>query len=114
MSEPVLLVICNAPNGAQAERMAQLLVDKRLAACVNILDACRSIYRWHGAVEATREYPMLIKTSASRYPALEALLRSEHPYDLPEIVALPLTGSTPYLDWVRAETQPERDLPDGL
>ncbi|HUG76409.1 MAG TPA: divalent-cation tolerance protein CutA [Burkholderiales bacterium] len=102
-----LLVFTNVPDRAAAERIADLLVGERLAACVNILAPCRSVYRWKGAVQHDEEHPMLIKTTAERYPALEQALRGAHPYELPEIVALPIERGLPaYLDWVGAETRP--------
>jgi periplasmic divalent cation tolerance protein len=100
-----LLVISNLPDRASAERIARLLIEKRLAACVNILSPCRSVYRWKGEVEDAEEFPMLVKTTRARYAELEAAIRKEHPYDLPEIVALPLAaGLRAYLDWVADET----------
>ena len=102
-----LLVFTNVPDRAAAERIADLLVGERLAACVNILAPCRSVYRWKGAVQHDEEHPMLIKTTAERYPALEQALRGAHPYELPEIVAFPIERGLPaYLDWVGAETRP--------
>ena len=102
-----LLVFTNLPDRAAAERIAGLLLEQRLAACVNILAPCRSVYRWKGAVQHDEEHPMLIKTSAERYPALEQALRREHPYELPEIIAVPIERGLPaYLDWVAAETKP--------
>jgi periplasmic divalent cation tolerance protein len=101
-----LLVLTNLPERAAAERLADLLVEKRLAACVNILAPCRSVYRWQGAVRHDEEHPMLIKTTAERYPALEQALRSGHPYELPEIIAVPIERGLPaYLQWVAAETK---------
>jgi periplasmic divalent cation tolerance protein len=100
-----LLVLTNLPDRAAAERLAELVIEKKLAACVNIL-ACRSVYRWKGAVQRDEEHPMLIKTSAERYPALEKALREGHPYELPEIIAVPIERGLPaYLDWVAAETK---------
>jgi periplasmic divalent cation tolerance protein len=101
-----LLVLTNLPERAAAERLADLLVEKRLAACVNILAPCRSVYRWQGAVRHDEEHPMLIKTTVERYPALEQALRSGHPYELPEIIAVPIERGLPaYLQWVAAETK---------
>ena len=101
-----LLVLTNLPDRAAAERLAGLLIEKRLAACVNILAPCRSVYRWKDAVQHDEEHPMLIKTTAERYPALERALRAGHPYELPEIIAVPVErGLAAYLDWVEAETQ---------
>jgi periplasmic divalent cation tolerance protein len=100
-----LLVLTNLPDRAAAERLAALLIEQRLAACVNILAPCRSVYRWKGAVQRDEEHPMLIKTTAERYPALEKVLREGHPYELPEIIAVPIERGLPaYLDWVAAET----------
>ncbi len=100
-----LLVLTNVPERAVAERLAGLLVERRLAACVNILAPCRSVYRWKGAVQHDEEHPMLIKTTVERYPALEQALRAAHPYELPEIVALPIERGLPaYLEWLAAET----------
>ena len=101
-----LLVLTNLPDRAAAERIAELLIGQRLAACVNILAPCRSVYRWKDEVQHDEEHPLLIKTSAQRYPALEQALRAAHPYELPEIVAVPIERGLPaYLDWVAAETK---------
>lgn len=101
-----LLVLTNVPDRAAAERLADMLVEKRLAACVNILAPCRSVYRWKGDVQHDEEHPMLMKTTAERYPALEQALRAAHPYELPEIIAVPVERGLPaYFDWVAAETQ---------
>jgi periplasmic divalent cation tolerance protein len=103
---PALLVITNLPDRAAAERLAERLVGERLAACVNILAPCRSVYRWKDALQHDEEHPMLIKTTAERYPALERVLREGHPYELPEIIAVPIDRGLPaYLDWVSAETK---------
>lgn len=103
---PKLLVFTNLPDRASAERLADLLLEQRLAACVNILAPCRSVYRWKGVVQHDEEHPMLIKTSAERYGALEQALREGHPYELPEIIAVPIEQGLPaYLDWVAAETK---------
>jgi periplasmic divalent cation tolerance protein len=99
-----LLVLTNLPDRAAAERLADELVEKRVAACVNILAPCRSVYRWKGAVQHDEEHPMLIKTTRERYPALEQALKAGHPYELPEIIAMPVErGLAAYLAWVDAE-----------
>jgi len=101
-----LLVLTNVPDRAVAERLADLLIDRRLAACVNILAPCRSVYRWKDAVQHDEEHPMLIKTTSERYAEMEKALRAGHPYELPEIIALPIERGLPaYLDWVDAETR---------
>jgi periplasmic divalent cation tolerance protein len=100
-----LLVLTNLPDRAAAERLADALIEKRVAACVNILAPCRSVYRWKGAVQHDEEHPLLIKTTAQRYAALEAEIRALHPYELPEIIAVPVErGLQSYLDWVAAES----------
>jgi periplasmic divalent cation tolerance protein len=103
-----LLVLTNLPDAESARTLAGHLVAARLAACVNILAPCRSVYRWQGNIEQAEEVPLLIKTSAERYPALQAAIRERHPYELPEIVAVPIErGLTGYLAWIAAETTPE-------
>jgi periplasmic divalent cation tolerance protein len=104
-----LLVFTNLPERAAAERLADALVAKRLAACINILAPCRSVYRWQGAVQHEEEHPVLIKTTRAAYAELEAEIRAHHPYELPEIVAVPIERGLPaYLDWVAAETASSR------
>ena len=101
----VLLVLTNLPDRPAAEKLAEALVSERLAACVNVLAPCRSVYRWKGALQNDEEIPVLVKTTAARYPALEAAIRANHPYELPEIVALPVErGLAAYLSWVAEET----------
>ncbi len=103
----VLLVITNLPDRAAAERIAETLVIQRVAACVNVLPECRSVYRWEGKLEHATEVPLLIKTTRGAYPELEQALRKSHPYELPEIVAVPVAAGLPdYLNWVAQETQP--------
>ena len=102
-----LLVLTNLPDRAAAEKLADGLVAKRVAACINILAPCRSVYRWRGAVQHDEEHPVLIKTTRDAYAALEAEIRALHPYELPEIVAVPVERGLPaYLDWVASETTP--------
>ena len=100
-----LLVLTNLPDRAAAERLAGSLVEMRLAACVNILAPCLSVYRWKDAMQRDEEHPMLIKTTAECYPELETAIRAGHPYELPEIIAVPIERGLPaYLDWVAAQT----------
>jgi periplasmic divalent cation tolerance protein len=102
----ILLVLTNLPDRAAAERLADALIEKRVAACVNILAPCRSVYRWKEAMQHDEEHPVLIKTTAERYPALESAIRAAHPYELPEIIAVSIErGLAAYLDWVAAETR---------
>ena len=105
MESTKLLVLTNLPDRAVAEKLADLLIAKNLAACVNILAPCRSVYRWKDAVQHDEEHPMLIKTTPSAMRR-SSTLRAAHPYELPEIIAVPIERGLPaYLDWVAAETK---------
>lgn len=100
-----LLVLTNLPDETSAQALAEQLIEQRVAACINILAPCRSVYRWQGKTEHTTEVPLLIKTTIARYAALEAAIRGAHPYELPEIIAVPIQCGLPeYLSWVAAET----------
>ncbi|KXB29641.1 MULTISPECIES: divalent-cation tolerance protein CutA [Dechloromonas] len=100
-----LLVLTNCPDEETANAIALAVVEAGLAACVNILPRVQSIYRWQGKVESATEIPLLIKSTAALYPALQAAIAQRHPYDVPEIIALPITRGLPaYLNWVAAET----------
>jgi periplasmic divalent cation tolerance protein len=100
-----LLVLTNLPDRAAAESLADALITERFAACVNILAPCRSVYRWQGAVQHDEEHPLLIKTTEERYAELEQAIRTRHPYELPEIVAVRIErGLAAYLEWLAAET----------
>lgn len=109
MSEQAIwLVMTNVPDIATAQSMARMLVDAKLAACVNILPAVQSVYRWQGAVEEAGEISLLIKTTQQHYPQLQQAIVAAHPYDLPEVIAWPLAaGHQPYLQWVADETEPD-------
>jgi len=101
-----LLVLTNCPDEATANALALAVLEDKLAACVNLLPSIQSVYRWRGAIESAVEIPLLIKSTAANYPALEAKIREIHPYDVPEIIALPITHGLPaYLDWLSAETR---------
>jgi periplasmic divalent cation tolerance protein len=103
-----LVVITSAPDRVVAEKIAYALVERKLAACVNILADCTSVYRWQGKIETAGEVPMLIKTRADIYDEVEAAIKSLHPYELPEIIGVPVErGSSDYLAWVNAATVTE-------
>lgn len=110
MSRPetsTLMVLCTCPSAEEAERIARALLDARLAACVTSLAGARSWYRWQEAVECSREWLLLIKTTRDHYHALEQTLASLHPYDVPEILSFDASGGLPaYLAWVGQETHP--------
>ncbi len=103
--DEIIVVLTNMPDRDAALKLARELVAKRLVACVNVLAGCTSVYRWKGEVEEADEVPVLIKTRAGRYDEVEAAIRRLHPYELPEIVAVPVTrGLDEYLEWVNGET----------
>jgi periplasmic divalent cation tolerance protein len=103
--DDVIVVLTNLPDRAAALNLAQELVTKRLAACVNVLAECTSVYRWEGRIKSATEVPVLIKTRAQRYDEVETAIRRLHPYELPEIVAVPVVrGLDEYLEWVAGET----------
>ncbi|HQR55870.1 MAG TPA: divalent-cation tolerance protein CutA [Burkholderiaceae bacterium] len=97
----------NCPDAEVADRLARTLVEQKLAACVNRLPAVDSIYRWQGTVERAVEVPLLIKSTRERLPEIQEAIRALHPYEVPEIVAIPVVAGLPsYLRWVVDETQP--------
>lgn len=100
-----IIVITNLPDRTQAISLAHKLVEERLAACVNVLGECTSIYRWQEKTESTSEVPVLVKTLATHYSSVERLIKSMHPYELPEIIAVPIGSGLPaYLNWIADET----------
>lgn len=105
----MLCVLCNCPAaGEVAASLARTLVERRLAACVNLLPGVRSIYAWQGEICDDAEVTLLIKTSATRMAALRAAICELHPYELPEVVALPVDTAqslAAYLQWVRASCE---------
>ncbi len=101
----VLLVLSNLPDRESAQRLAEAVIAQRAAACVNLLAPCTSVYRWQGRVETAEEVPVLMKTTRAAYARLEKIVREHHPYELPEIIALPVEAGLPgYLRWVAEET----------
>lgn len=111
MSDPVLLCYCTCPDADSAQRIAEALVTERLAACVNRLPGIVSTYRWQGTVTTDSEELLLIKTTAARFEALRQRLLALHPYELPELIAVPVErGHAAYLSWVRmAAADPPQD-----
>ena len=98
----VNILFCTAPDTASGERIATRLVEYRLAACVNLLAGVTSVYRWQDRVQTDSEVLLIIKACAADYERIEAAICAEHPYELPEIVAVPVNnGLAEYLDWVR-------------
>ncbi len=103
--DEVVVVLTNLPDRDAALKLARELVAKKLAACVSVLAECTSVYRWKGELENAVEVPVLIKTRAARYDEVEAAIRALHPYELPEILAVPaVRGLDEYLQWVADET----------
>ncbi len=101
MAEPVMVVLSTAPDQETAAKLAAVVIERRLAACVNIVPGVRSLYWWEGALQDDAEVLMICKTDADRLDELSAVLTDEHPYDCPEVVALPVAGgSAGYLSWV--------------
>ncbi|MDH7513851.1 MAG: divalent-cation tolerance protein CutA [Clostridiales bacterium] len=100
-----ILVLTTVPEEKRAQEIARALVGERLAACVTVSSACQSLYWWEDRVTEDREYVLSIKTKASLYARLEKKLKELHPYEVPEIIALPIQkGSRAYLDWLKKET----------
>jgi len=107
-SPPLRLLFSTCPDPASAARIAQVLVEERLAACVSRLPGVHATYRWQDAVEQAEEVLLLIKTAADRVPALQRRLSKLHPFDVPELIEVEVAGGLPaYLQWVYAETREE-------
>jgi periplasmic divalent cation tolerance protein len=101
------IAFCTCPDTATASRLAKMLVEERLAACVNVIGGVASTYRWNGEVHVDAEVLLVIKTMADRFEAMEARLVALHPYDVPEVLAIePDAGAAPYLAWLERETRP--------
>ena len=103
--DQALLVLTNVPDVECAQWVARTLIEARLAACVNLLPAVQSMYRWQGKIEEATEITLLIKTTSQHYDNLQQVIVKLHPYDVPEIIATPIvTGYAPYLQWIATET----------
>ena len=105
MQDEFRLVLCTCPDQATAQAIAERVVDEGLAACVNILPGVTSVYQWQGQRETAQEHLLLIKTSAPAYEKLEQRINGLHPYELPEVIAVPIqTGLAAYLGWIEQQT----------
>jgi periplasmic divalent cation tolerance protein len=106
IDKEILVLLCTCPDSATAERIAHELVGASLVACVNVVPGLRSIFRWNGAVQSDEEVLMVLKTPAERLSEARERLVALHPYDVPEVVALPVVdGHHPYLQWVADSTR---------
>ena len=105
MPRAAILVLTQMPDRGSAEALARALVESRLAACVSVGATVGSLYHWRGQIEMAQEVPVIVKTCADAYAAVEDAIRNRHPYELPEIIAVPVTDGLPqYLDWIDRET----------
>lgn len=106
MAENHIVTLCTVPDRESGEKIAAALVEERLAACVNIVTGVASVYRWKGKVEQAEECLLIIKTGVSRFDVLKRRIQELHPYELPEIIALPIIhGSAEYLKWITESTK---------
>lgn len=102
--DAIIMVFTHVPDVDCAQRISEALINAKLAACVNILSPCQSVYHWQGKLARANEIPLTIKTHQRVYSKVESVILSMHPYELPEIIALHVTGGLPqYLQWVSAE-----------
>lgn len=105
-----IVVFITTANSEEAARLAGMLVEWRLAACVQILPEMESVYRWQGKTERQKEVLLIAKTTKSRFAELETKVRASHSYETPEIVALPVVaGSAPYLEWLNSSVNGDAD-----
>ncbi len=112
MPRAAMLGLTQLPDRAAAQALARALIEARLAACVSVGGAAESLYHWRGEIEMAQEIPVWIKTCGDIYDQVEAVIRAQHPYELPEIVAVPICHGLPaYLDWIAAETGPPTRSP---
>jgi len=101
MAEKQQIILNTCPNHDTAKQIAESLVTRGLAACINILPGVESVYKWKGQVECEQEYLLIIKTRADAYSSVEQAILKQHPYELPEIIAVPLANGLPaYLAWI--------------
>lgn len=101
MKNSVQIVFCTCPPTLNAQKLARELVEQKLAACVNIIPKITSVYTWKDQIFEENEILLMIKTTQKAYPKLETWIRQQHPYEIPEIIALPIiAGFEPYLQWI--------------
>lgn len=101
------VVLCTCPDNASAEQLAARLLSQKLVACVNLLPGITSLYQWQGELCRDSEVQLVLKTRADCLPALEACIKEHHPYEVPEMLALPVEwGHRPYLEWINQHCQP--------
>ena len=105
---PAIVCYCTCPDADSATHIAESLVEKRLAACVNIVPGLRSVYRWQGGIERAEEVLLMIKTTSARLDSLQRHIDALHPYELPELIAVEVVGGSPaYLDWIHQQSREE-------
>ena len=108
MSTGFLVVMITVGGPEEARRIADALIDQRMAACVNIVPQVSSVFRWEGEIEDENESLLVVKTRADLFPQLEAVVKGLHSYEVPEIIALPIVlGSEDYIEWLGRETEGE-------
>ncbi len=106
MTEGFSIIITSVPDSELAEKIARLLVEKKLAACVNILSEATSVYCWKEAITSDKEYILMIKTLAANYYQIEEIIRANHSYELPEIISFKIDcGEKNYLSWLKENSQ---------
>lgn len=105
-AKDTIVILTTCPNRSTAESIARLLVEQRYAACVNVIDAIQSIYCWKDKIESDEETMLVIKTTKQRYGDIESTIQSNHPYDIPEVIALDIEkGAHSYLSWITQSTK---------
>lgn len=113
IDDEVVLIWTTFPGDGDPAPLARRLVEEHLAACVTVQSGLRSVYRWEDGVEEASEQQVVIKTTSERVEQVRGALRQTHPYDLPELLVVPVAGDPEYLDWVRTSTRPpDDDRPD--
>jgi periplasmic divalent cation tolerance protein len=102
-NDEIIIVLTHVPDETCANKIADLLIQQQLAACVNIQSPCQSVYAWKNTIERATEWPMTIKTTRQQYAEVESCISKHHPYELPDILCLHVDGGLPaYLQWVSA------------